>query len=149
MRAAVIQRRRLEPALWSSFRQSKPPLWAADVPLHPCSSWILPLLSRGRQQETGRAFKQWLNKATLLNHIDGHLSTLPSGKPVTCPHPCCSGTEYGSALDFRRHLFNVHSIEEPRSNCVTRKRHWSLEPEESKTVPEEQLVEEGKRRKLV
>lgn len=94
-------------------------------------------------------FNQWLNKATLLNHIDGHLSQLPSGNPVTCPHPCCSGKEYGSVLDFRRHLFDVHSIEEPRSNCVTRKRHWSLGPEESETAPEEQMVEEGKRRKLV
>ncbi|KAJ8189548.1 hypothetical protein LV163_001835 [Aspergillus fumigatus] len=92
-------------------------------------------------------FKQWLNKATLLNHIDGHVSHLPSGNPVTCPHPCCSGKAYGSVLDFRRHLFDVHSIEEPRSNCVTRKRHWSLEPEESK--PEEQAVEAGKKRKFV
>ncbi|KAG2027713.1 hypothetical protein GB937_000154 [Aspergillus fischeri] len=94
-------------------------------------------------------FKQWLNKAMLLNYIDGHLSQLLSGNLVTCPHPCCSGKEYGSILDFWCHLFDVHSIEEPCSNCVIRKRHWSLEPEESKTVPEEQPVEEGKRRKLV
>jgi hypothetical protein len=44
--------KKLESALWSSFSQSKTPVWAADVPLHPCSSWILSLLSRGRQQET-------------------------------------------------------------------------------------------------
>ena len=32
-------------------------------------------------------------------------------------------------MGLRRHFFDVHSIEEPRSNCVKRKRKWQEEPD--------------------
>ena len=32
-------------------------------------------------------------------------------------------------MHLKWHFFDVHSIEEPRSNCVTRKRKWQLQPE--------------------
>jgi hypothetical protein len=44
---------------------------------------------------------------------------------ASCPHPCCSGKQYDSVVALRRHFFDVHSIEEPRSNCVKRKRRWA------------------------
>jgi hypothetical protein len=70
-------------------------------------------------------FRQWREKATLINHIDiEHLAKINEEKPILCPHPCCEGKIYPSALDLRRHFYNVHSIEEPRRNCVSRKRKW-------------------------
>ena len=32
-------------------------------------------------------------------------------------------------MGLRRHFFDAHSIEEPRSNCIKRKRKWQEEPE--------------------
>jgi hypothetical protein len=46
---------------------------------------------------------------------------------ASCPHPCCSGKQYDGVVALRRHFFDVHSIEEPRSNCVRRKRRWASE----------------------
>lgn len=74
-------------------------------------------------------FQQWMTKATLLNHIDKHLSALRTSKIVLCPHPCCQGKEYKDTATIRRHFFDAHSIEEPRSNCVSRKRKWQSEVE--------------------
>ncbi|KAF4155474.1 hypothetical protein CNMCM6069_007995 [Aspergillus lentulus] len=71
-------------------------------------------------------FRQWLDKTTLLNHIDGHLSALQPSAMALCPHPCCSGKQYDGVVALRRHFFDVHSIEEPRSNCVRRKRRWAV-----------------------
>lgn len=73
-------------------------------------------------------FKQWREKATLINHIDNeHLSKIDEEKPIVCPHPSCEDKAYSSALELRRHFYNVHSIEEPRRNCVSRKRKWILQ----------------------
>lgn len=74
-------------------------------------------------------FQQWLDKATLLNHIDAHISSLQLSTDVSCPHPCCENKVYADASCLRRHFHDAHSIEEPRSNCVKRKRKWHSEPE--------------------
>ncbi|GFG18462.1 conserved hypothetical protein, partial [Aspergillus udagawae] len=79
-------------------------------------------------------FRQWLDKTTLLNHIDGHLSALQPSTMASCPHPCCSGKQYDGIVALRRHFFDVHSIEEPRSNCVRRKRRCAVELEDSDNV---------------
>lgn len=76
-------------------------------------------------------FQQWLNKATLLNHIDGHLDSLKFNN-IFCPHPCCEGRLHVDASHLRRHFHDTHSIEEPRSNCVKRKRNRVDNSEESK-----------------
>jgi hypothetical protein len=73
-------------------------------------------------------FQQWIAKATLLNHIDRYLDSLDPLTAVFCPHPCCQNKEYQDISRLRRHLFDSHSIEEPRSNCVKRKRKWQAEP---------------------
>lgn len=73
-------------------------------------------------------FKQWREKATLINHIDSeHLAKINEGSSISCPHPCCEGKEYLSTLDLKRHFHNFHSIEEPRRNCIARKRKWVSE----------------------
>lgn len=74
-------------------------------------------------------FQQWLAKSTLLNHIEKHLESTDSSAAVFCPHPCCEEKNYVDNLHLKWHFFDVHSIEEPRSNCVTRKRKWQLQPE--------------------
>lgn len=74
-------------------------------------------------------FQQWLAKATLLNHIDKHLDALRVSTAIFCPHPCCERKDYRDVTNLRRHFFDAHSIEEPRSNCVSRKRKWQSEPE--------------------
>lgn len=53
---------------------------------------------------------------------------------ASCPHPCCSGKQYDGVVALRRHFFDVHSIEEPRSNCVRRKRRWAVELEDPDDV---------------
>ncbi|KAJ5302313.1 hypothetical protein N7508_007176 [Penicillium antarcticum] len=73
-------------------------------------------------------FQQWISKATLLNHIDKHFDSLDPLTAVFCPHPCCQKKEYQDLSHLRRHMFDSHSIEEPRSNCVKRKRKWQAEP---------------------
>jgi hypothetical protein len=65
-----------------------------------------------------------------LNHIDEHLGSVDSSAEVFCPHPCCEERNYVDIIHLRRHFFDAHSIEEPRSNCVNRKRKWhQSEPE--------------------
>jgi hypothetical protein len=59
-----------------------------------------------------------MTKFTLLNHIDKHLET---GAKKECPHPSCH-VPLMNASDFRAHFQDAHCIEEPRSNCVSRKR---------------------------
>ncbi|OJD24335.1 hypothetical protein ACJ73_04303 [Blastomyces percursus] len=71
-------------------------------------------------------FQQWRTKATLINHIDDHLAGQPHDKEIGCPHPCCAGKKYMDLLHLRRHFFDGHSIEEPRPNCVARKRKWDF-----------------------
>jgi hypothetical protein len=59
-----------------------------------------------------------MTKPTLLNHIDTHLTTYAGSE---CPHLMCHA-HLESHSDFRAHFKDVHCIEEPRSNCVSRKR---------------------------
>lgn len=72
-------------------------------------------------------FSQWMTKPTLLNHIDTHLNDMNSSIALGCPHPCCENKEYENHSHLRRHFLDFHSIEEPRSNCVIRKRKWTSE----------------------
>lgn len=72
-------------------------------------------------------FQQWLSKATLINHIDSaHLAELEQEKMIQCPHPYCQGKQYAGVSELRCHFFNFHSIEEPRRNCIARKRKWDF-----------------------
>lgn len=83
-----------------------------------------------RDKKADERFQQWLNKATLLNHIDVHLGRLQSMTDVACPHPCCVGRRYTDISHLQRHFYDAHSIEEPRTNCVTRKRRWTTNGEQ-------------------
>ncbi|QSS61739.1 hypothetical protein I7I51_03916 [Histoplasma capsulatum] len=74
-----------------------------------------------------RRFTQWMKTATLLNHIDNqHLSKLSFEKAILCPHPCCGDTNYKGVTGLKRHFYNVHTLRESRSNCVSRKRTWDF-----------------------
>lgn len=75
-----------------------------------------------RSKRADERFYQWMCKATLLNHVDQHLASVRVSIPVPCPHPCCLGRLYDSRSALRHHFFDGHSIEEPRSNCTSRKR---------------------------
>ena len=66
-----------------------------------------------------------MTKSTLLNHIDTHLKADATSE---CPHPLCN-VPLKHASDFRAHFQDSHSIEEPRSNCVNRKRKREDEEE--------------------
>ena len=59
-----------------------------------------------------------MTKSTLLNHIDKHLETFAKQE---CPHPLCR-VPLMNASDSRAHFQVAHCIEEPRLNCVCRKR---------------------------
>ena len=84
-------------------------------------------------------FKQGLSKPTLLNHIDEHLSSLEHLALIHCPHPCCGVKIYNGTTDLQRHLFDTHSLEEPRSNCVSRKRRWgAMEKEDDSAILQEE-----------
>jgi hypothetical protein len=74
-------------------------------------------------------FSQWMKRPTLLNHIDKHLDEMNPSMVVGCPHPCYKTKEYTNSLHLRRHFHDFHSFEGSRSNCVTRKRKWKIEPE--------------------
>lgn len=65
--------------------------------------------------------RQWMTKATLLNHIDTHVPEVEGLDQKPCPFPLCH-ISFESMPDFWAHLFDWHSIEEPCSNCVKRKR---------------------------
>jgi hypothetical protein len=80
-------------------------------------------------KEADERFQQWLVKSTLLNHIDNHFDALKASTTFICPHPRCQGRNYHDSLGLRRHFFDAHSIEEPRSNCIKRKRKWQEEPD--------------------
>lgn len=80
-------------------------------------------------KEPDERFQQWLVKSTLLNHIDNHFDALKASTTFICPHPCCQERDYHDSSGLRRHFFDAHSIEEPRSNCIKRKRKWQEEPE--------------------
>ncbi|GMG01327.1 unnamed protein product [Aspergillus oryzae] len=86
---------------------------------------LCPFCLGDEKKRADERFQQWVKKATLLNHIDRHLENLPPEGNVSCPHPCCNGRQYSDVSDLRRHFFNRHSIAEPRSNCVARKRKWA------------------------
>ena len=73
-----------------------------------------------------------MTKSTLLNHIDIHLKTDETSE---CPHPLCN-VPLNRASDFRAHFQDAHFVEEPRSNCVSRKRKREDEKEE---MPDEWL----------
>jgi hypothetical protein len=60
-------------------------------------------------------------KATILDHIDKHLKSYNKGEQIPCPHPlCCLSLK--NEFNLRAHLCDIHSIEEPHSYCVSRKR---------------------------
>ncbi|KAJ6087999.1 hypothetical protein N7467_006913 [Penicillium canescens] len=82
-----------------------------------------------KDKKQDERFQQWLAKASLLNHIDNHIDALRGSVAFFCPHPCCQRKGYKDVSSLRRHFFDAHSIEEPRSNCVNRKRKWQSEPE--------------------
>ena len=81
-----------------------------------------------RSLSPSQRMQQWLTKSTLLNHIDKHLATYAESE---CPHPMCHA-HLESPSDFRAHFEDVHCIEEPRSNCVSRKRKCGDKEEEMK-----------------
>jgi hypothetical protein len=82
--------------------------------------------------------QQWMTKSTLLNHIDTHLKTYAKSE---CPHPLCR-KPIMQASDLRFHIRDDHFIEEPRSNCVSRKR-------KCEDVEEEMQDEKGESLNLV
>lgn len=90
---------------------------------------LCPFCLGDESKSPAERFKQWMAKATLLNHIDDHMSTINSEQTIQCPHPLCKGKQYQGITGLRRHFFDVHSISEPRSNCVARKRQWPLDEE--------------------
>jgi hypothetical protein len=94
-------------------------LWRLDF-AH--SAWEM----KGKMDER---LQQWLVKSTLLNHIDNHFDALKSFTTFICPHPCCRGKDYNDSMGLRRHFFDAHSIEEPRSNCIKRESKWQEEPD--------------------
>ncbi|CDM36257.1 unnamed protein product [Penicillium roqueforti FM164] len=53
---------------------------------------------------------------------------------VFCPHLCYEGRKYIDNLYLQWHFFDIYSIEEPRSNCVKRKRKWQLQSEPAGTT---------------
>ncbi|KAJ5366659.1 hypothetical protein N7541_000600 [Penicillium brevicompactum] len=93
-----------------------------------------PFCLSDKSKKPNERFQQWVAKATLLNHIDEHLGSADSSVVVFCPHPCCKERKYVDTLHLRRHFFDAHSIEEPRSNCVNRKRKLQLQSEPTGTI---------------
>lgn len=67
-----------------------------------------------------------MTKSTLLNYIDTQLTTYTK---LECPHPLCH-VLLMHASDFRAYFQDAHIIEEPHSNCVSRKRKFEDEKEE-------------------
>jgi len=84
---------------------------------------------------SSQRMQQWMTKSTLLNHIDTHLENDATSE---CPHPLCHVSLIGS--DFRAHFQDAHFVEEPRSNCVSRKR----KREDAEEIPD--TKEEGLKR---
>lgn len=73
-------------------------------------------------KEPDERFQQWMQKPTLWNHIDSHLLMFESDSAIPCPHPLCDQHSYASKTSLRRHLYDGHSLDEPRPNCLARKR---------------------------
>ena len=88
---------------------------------------LCPFCLGDEQKRPNERYNQWLTKATLLNHIDEHMKLCQSEGKVPCPHPCCRTKVYDGITGLRRHFFDVHSLSEPRSNCVSRKRRWDFQ----------------------
>lgn len=81
-------------------------------------------------------FQQWREKSTLINHIDDkHLAGRGNEEAIQCPHPCCKNRFYNSILLLQRLFVDAHSIEEPRRNCVSRKRKWVCGRDDSDMPP--------------
>ncbi|KAA8649641.1 uncharacterized protein ATNIH1004_002312 [Aspergillus tanneri] len=120
-----LRLRKLGGALSLPSRPTSTALRSVKVSLYTGSSWVLPFCLGDKSQEPEQRFQQWREKATLINHIDNkHLAEIDKKGPIQCPHPCCENRVYSTTMDLRRHFYNVHSIEEPRRNCVSRKRKW-------------------------
>ena len=83
---------------------------------------LCPFCLGDEKKRPSERYNQWLTKATLLNHIDEHMKLCQSEGKVPCPHLCCRTKVYDSITGLRRHFFDVHSLSEPCSNCVSRKR---------------------------
>jgi hypothetical protein len=62
---------------------------------------------------------------------------------ITCPHPCCQGKKYDGTTGLRRHFFDVHSLSEARSNCVSRKRRWEFDGDEEDDMKPVKEVKRG------
>jgi hypothetical protein len=87
--------------------------------------------------------QQWMTKSTLLNHIDTHLTTYAG---LECLHPMCHA-HLESPSDFRAHFEDVHCIEEPRLNCVSKERKCEGEEEEMQDTKDEALIHVSKKAK--
>lgn len=79
--------------------------------------------------------QQWMTKSTLLNYINKYLET---GAKKECPHPLCR-VPLMNVLDSCAHFQDSHYIEEPRSNCVTRKRKGEDNKESMQDIKDEAL----------
>ena len=88
---------------------------------------LCPFCLGDEKKRPSERYNQWLTKATLLNHIDEHMKLCQSEGKVPCPHLCCRTKVYDGITGLRRHFFDVHSLSEPRSNCVSRKRRWDFQ----------------------
>ena len=88
--------------------------------------------------------QQWMTKSTLLNHIDKHLKTWAKKK---CPHPLCH-VPLMKASDSLAHFQDAHCIEEPRSNCVSRKRKSEEDEENVQDTKGEALQHVSKKAKI-
>lgn len=92
------------------------------------SPGLCPICLGDCSKKPDERFNQWVKKATLVNHIDTHLASMTSSVLV-CPHPCCQSKQYSDIYHLRHHFYDAHSIEEPRSNCVSRKRKHQSNPD--------------------
>ncbi|KAJ5675025.1 uncharacterized protein N7477_004959 [Penicillium maclennaniae] len=104
------------------LRSSDAQVWPLDPSLHARCSRIVPFLSGDNSKVPDERFQQWLTKATLMHHINVHLDQMSSETNFRCPHPLCGERDYGKKNNLRYHLFDGHSIEEPRPNCIALKR---------------------------
>ena len=85
-----------------------------------------------------------MTKPTLLNYIDTHLTTYAGSE---CPHPICHAHLMSHSY-FRAHFGDVHCIEEPRSNCVSRKRKSEDNEEEMQDTKGKALTHVSKKAKI-
>jgi hypothetical protein len=91
-------------------------------------------------------FNGWSNKRRsprFLNHIDEQLMTFAKQE---CPHPLCH-VPLMNASGSLAHVQDAHCIEEPRSDCVSRKRKSEVDEEYARDTKGEAL--EPRRQRLI